>query len=363
MTIDHEGRITEFNPAAERTFGYHREDVVGKRLADVIIPPSLREAHVSGLARYLATGEARVLGKRIEMPAIRADGREFPVELTITRILSDGPPSFTGYLRDITERKQAEEELRRSEADLRKAQAELAHVTRVTTMGELAASIAHEVNQPIAGVLINCSACLRLLAKMSEDSVNVTDAREALQRILRDGKRAGDIITHIRALFKKTESRKEPFDLNEAIREIIVLARTEMDKRRVVLCLELGDNLPPAHGDKVQLQQVILNLTLNAIDAMSTVEDRSRDLIIRTQCVEKGKVMATVRDSGVGLDSSSTEKVFTAFHTTKPGGLGMGLSISRSIVENHQGRLWVTTHEGPGASFHFTVLAASPVGP
>jgi PAS domain S-box-containing protein len=358
LTIDHEGCIAEFNPAAERTFGYHRDEVVGKRLADVIIPPSLREAHRQGLARYLATGEARVLGRRIEMPAIRADGSEFPVELTITRIPTDGPPSFTGYLRDITERKQSEMELRQTEAHLRKAQAELAHVTRVTTMGELAASIAHEVNQPIAGVVINSNACLLWLERVKEDSVNVTEVRETLNRIIRDGERAGEIVARIRALFKKAEPAKEPFDLNEAIREILLLARSEMSKQRVALHLELADDLPPALGDKVQLQQVILNLILNGIDAMNTVEDRSRDLIIRTQCVEQGRMMVTVRDSGIGLDSSSMEKVFAAFHTTKPGGLGMGLSISRSIVENHHGRLWMTTHEGPGASFHFTLLTA-----
>jgi PAS domain S-box-containing protein len=357
VTIDHEGRITEFNPAAERTFGYRQDEVVGKRLSDVIVPPSLRDAHMRGFARYLGTGEARVLGKRIELPAIRADGTEFPVELAITRIPLDGRPSFTGYLRDITERKQSEVELRRAEADLRKSQAELAHVTRVTTMGELAASIAHEVNQPISGVVLNSNACLRWLANVKEDSPNIAQARESLHRITRDGRRAGEIVTRIRALFQKSESAKEPFDLNEAVREIIVLAKTEMDKQRVTLCLELGTDLSPALGDKVQVQQVILNLILNAIDAMNTVDDRN--LNIRTQSRMEGDLMATVRDSGIGLDPANMEKIFTAFHTTKPRGLGMGLSISRSIVENHHGQLWVTTHEGPGASFHFTLLTAS----
>ncbi|MDB5389015.1 MAG: sensor signal transduction histidine kinase, partial [Planctomycetaceae bacterium] len=344
MTIDHEGRITEFNPAAERTFGYQRENVLGKLLAEVIIPPSLRERHRQGLARYLATGEMRMLGKRVELTAIRADGNEFPVEVAITRIPSDGPASFTGYLRDITERKRAEEELRRSEAGLREAQNELAFVTRVTTMGELAASIAHEVNQPIAGVVINGNACLRWLSREKEASVNLTEARVALQRIIRDGNRAGEIIARIRALFKKTETAKEPLDLNETIREVIVLTGGEMNKQQVVLRLELPFDLPRVVGDRIQLQQVLLNLILNAIDAMATVNDKARSLVVQTQSREEREVMVTVRDTGIGIHPDRIEHVFTAFHTTKPGGLGMGLSISRSIVENHSGRLWMTAH-------------------
>jgi C4-dicarboxylate-specific signal transduction histidine kinase len=259
---------------------------------------------------------------------------------------------FVGTTTDIDDQKRAEEALRQT-------QAELAHATRVTTMGELAASIAHEVNQPIAGVVINGNACLRWLSRINEDSVNLNEAREGIQRIIRDGNRAGEIVERIRALFKKAEPAKEPLDLNEAIREILLLAKSEMSKQRILLRLELGDDLPPTLGDKVQLQQVILNLVLNGIDAMNHVEDRSRDLIIRTQRVDQGVVMATIQDSGVGLDSSSMERVFAPFHTTKPGGLGMGLSISRSIIENHQGQLWVTANEGPGASFHFTLPAVA----
>jgi C4-dicarboxylate-specific signal transduction histidine kinase len=263
-----------------------------------------------------------------------------------------GSYEFVGAVMDITAMRQAE-------AALRHAQAELAHVTRVTTMGELAASIAHEVNQPIASVVINGNACLRWLSRVKEESSELQEAREAIQRNIRDANRAGEIISRIRTLFKKAEPAKEPLDLNDAIREILLLAKSEMNKHRIALRLELDDDLPPTLGDKVQLQQVILNLILNGIDAMNKVEGRSRDLIIRTQRSEEGVVMATVRDSGVGLDSSSMEKVFAAFHTTKPGGLGMGLSISRSIIENHRGQLWVTVHDGPGASFHFTLPAAS----
>jgi C4-dicarboxylate-specific signal transduction histidine kinase len=258
---------------------------------------------------------------------------------------------FVGTTTDIDDQKRTEEVLRQ-------AQAELAHVTRVTTMGELSASIAHEINQPIAGVVINGKTCLHWLARVKEESVELAGAREALQRIIRDGNRAGEIVARIRALFKKTESAKEPLDLNETIQEVIVLTRSEMDRQQVALRLNLASDLPPVLGDRVQLQQVMLNLVLNAIEAMATVEGRIRDLVIGTQRDEEGQVLVTVRDSGIGLDAANMAGIFTAFHTTKPAGLGMGLSISRSIVENHAGRLWVTGHEGHGASFHFTLPTA-----
>jgi C4-dicarboxylate-specific signal transduction histidine kinase len=206
--------------------------------------------------------------------------------------------------------------------------------------------------------VINGNATLRWLSRV-KDSVNLKEAREAVQRIIRDGNRAGEIIARIRALFKKTELAKEPLDLNETIREIIVLARNEIAKQQVTLRLELPSDLPRVGGDRVQLQQVMLNLILNAIDAMATVQDRPRDLVIRTQNIEEREVMVTVRDTGIGLSRESIEQVFEAFHTTKPGGLGMGLSISRSIVENHAGRLWATAHEGPGASFCFALPSHS----
>lgn len=262
-----------------------------------------------------------------------------------------GTHEFVGAVMDITATRQAE-------AAMRQAQTELAHVTRATTMGELAASIAHEINQPISGVVLNGNACLRWLAGMKEESANLAEARETLRRIIRDGNRAGEVITRIRALFKKAPSAKEPLDLNETIREIIVLVRNEMDRQRVTLRLELPPDLPSVFGDPVQLQQVMLNLILNAIDAMATIQDRARDLVIRTLSTD-GQVQVTVRDSGIGLQPGTIENIFTAFYTTKPRGLGMGLSISRSIVENHAGQLWVTAEDGPGASFHFTLPIAS----
>jgi len=598
VTIDHEGCITEFNPAAERTFGFRRDEVVGKQLADVIIPPSLREQHRRGLARYLITGDARVLGRRVEMTAVRSDGTEFPVELAITRIPLDGPPSFTGYLRDITERKRAveklhanqelldlaqkaaramafdwhiqknvntwspeqealyglapgtfdgtyeswkklvhpndwplvvkalkraqemgdisaeyrvvwpdgsthwlaangqmffddqghpyrmvgftadvtrrklvEEELRRSAAFLAEAQrvssigsfswlvatdelawseefhrifefdrdkpvtfelvgtrvhpedmplfrehvalarvdgkdldfdfrlqmpdasvkymhvvahsgrnengqmeyigavqdvterrlgeealgqvrSELVHMMRVTSLGTLTASIAHEVNQPLSGIITNANTCMRMLAA---DPPNIEGARETTRRTIRDGNRASEVVARLRELFSKKDTRVEPVDLNEATREVIALSLSELQRNRVILRAELADDLPLVAGDRVQLQQVILNLLRNGSDAMSAVDDRPRQLVVRTESDEGESVRLTVQDAGVGFEPQAADKLFEAFYTTKNDGMGIGLSVSRSIIETHHGRLWAAPNDGPGATFSFSI--------
>jgi signal transduction histidine kinase len=246
----------------------------------------------------------------------------------------------------LTERKQAEEALR-------DAQAELAHVTRVMTMGELTASIAHEINQPLAAVVTNANAGLRWLAGPIP---NLSEAREALARITRDGKRASDVIGRIRALVKKSSTEKAGLDLNEAIQEVVVLVQSEIQKSEVTLQMELAIDLPQILGNRVQLQQVILNLVMNGIEAMSSVTDRSRDLLIRSCKYESDKVLVAAQDSGIGIDSQNLEKIFDAFYTTKSQGMGMGLAISRSIVESHGGRLWAVPNIGPGATFQFTLL-------
>ena len=470
VTIDHEGCITEFNPAAERTFGYSRDDVLGRPLANVIIPLSLREKHRQGFAQYLATGEARVLGKRIEMTAVRADGSEFPVELAITRIPLEGPPSFTGYLRDITERKRAEHELRRSEAflaeaqhisrigsfswriatdeiiwseqlyrifqidrdaqvtfeliatrihpedlsafqehiersrrdrsdvqlefrlrmpdgtvkyvhvaahirsdhgrveyfgavqdvterraseeALSKARSELSHVARVTSLGVLTASVAHEVNQPLSGIVTNASTCLRMLAA---DPPNVEGARETARRTIRDGNRASEVISRLRSLYGKKDPTIESVDLNEATREVVALSLSELQRNRILVQQELADGLPLVAGDRVQLQQVILNLLRNASDAMSTIDDRPRDLLIRTESDDNDQVRLSVKDVGIGFEPQATDKLFEAFYTTKNEGMGIGLSVSRSIIERHHGRLWAMPNNGPGVTFSFSI--------
>ena len=254
--------------------------------------------------------------------------------------------------KEIMERKRAEKELRESEASLREAQTELAHVTRVTTMGELAASIAHEVNQPLAGIVTNGNASLRWLAGSAP---NLDEAREAIQRIIRDGSRAGQVVARIRALSQKTRSARESVDINEAIDEIVVLIGAELQRNQIVLEMDLAPDLPLVVGDRVQLQQVVMNLILNGVEAMRSVPEHERNLLVRTQGGESDEVRVSLQDSGTGIDPETQEEIFDAFYTTKPGGLGMGLAISRSIVETHGGRLWGMRNHGPGSTFCFTL--------
>ena len=261
----------------------------------------------------------------------------------------DGRLEYIGAVQDVTAR-------RLSEQALGKAQSELAHVTRATALSALTASIAHEVNQPLSGIITNASTCLRMLAT---DPPNVEGARETARRTIRDGNRAADVIARVRALFTKKESAIEALDLNEVAREVMALSLSDLQGNRVVLQSELARDLPTIIGDRIQLQQVILNLLRNASDAMVDVHDRLRQLLVRTEREDGDRVRVSVRDAGVGVDPQSMDKLLDAFYTTKTDGMGIGLSISRSIIERHGGRLWAEANDGPGATFSFSV----PSGP
>ena len=269
------------------------------------------------------------------------------------------------FVLDLSELKQAEEALR-------KAQAELAHVTRVATLGELTASIAHEINQPLAGMVTNANASLRWLFR---DSPNLAEAGEAIRRIVRDGSRPAEVISRIRTLFKKASTTKERFDINKAIEEVVVLAHSQVQRNRVSLQTQLANGLPLILGDRIQLQQVMLNLLINGIQAMSEVDEGPRELEVCSEQVsarysgrqpendeqrssasaERTDVLITIRDSGPGLDPQMVDRLFEPFYTTKPEGLGMGLTISRSIIEAHGGRLWAKANVSQGAVFQFTL--------
>jgi PAS domain S-box-containing protein len=257
----------------------------------------------------------------------------------------DGRLEYIGAVQDVTERRLAEEALTQARSDL-------AHVTRVTSLGVLTASIAHEVSQPLSGIITNASTCLRMLAA---DPPNVEGARETAKRTIRDGNRASELVTRLRALFSKKESTTEPVDLNEAAQEVIALSLSELHRNRVILRPEFADDLPVVTGDRVQLQQVILNLLRNASDAMRAVNDRPRQLQIRTERGTDDQVRLTVRDAGVGLDPQAMDRLFQAFYTTKNDGMGIGLSVSLSIIERHHGRLWAEPNDGPGATFSFSI--------
>jgi PAS domain S-box-containing protein len=513
ISIDQSSAIRFANPATGRIFGYEPAELVGKPLT-ILMPEFLRKLHEKGFSRYLATGQRHINWQGTELTGLRKNGQEFPVEISFGEISRDGHKVFTGFIRDISERKQAEEmraeharqvavradvsvafgkeeslktilgecsvaivrhldaafariwtlsddgkmlelqasaglythldgahsripmgqfkigmiaqerkphltndvlndprisdrvwaekegmasfagyplsvgdrtigvlamfsqkpvtpettetlasgadliaqgiERKRAEQALQTAQTELVRVSRLTTMGELAASIAHEVNQPLTAVTNNSSACLRLLAA---SNLKPEVLRRALEEIVADGTRASAVVSRIRAFIKKAPSEKSEFDINEVIQEVLALAGRELLESRVVVECQLTKSLPVVLADRVQLQQVLLNLIMNGIEAMIGVTDQARSLWVESRVDESADILVAVRDSGTGLGSEA-DRVFTPFFTTKPNGMGMGLSISRSLVENHGGRLWAAPNFPIGAVFSFTLPVA-----
>ena len=324
-------RIFEFDPATKVTV---------QRIRDIIHPddrPSFESVIARGMSGVDVSFAFRIATACGTVKHVRG------VAHVIEQI--EGRPMFVGALQDVTENMVSEEALSRARSDL-------AHVARVTTVSALTASIAHEVNQPLSGIITNASSCLRMLAA---DPPDIDGARETARRTIRDGNRASEVITRLRALFSKKEFTVELLDLNEATREVVALSLSDLQRNRVVLQSELADDLPTINGDRVQLQQVVLNLLRNASDAMVGVDDRPRQLLIRTERENADRVRLTVRDAGVGLDGQSMDKCFNAFYTTKSGGMGIGLSVSRSIVERHHGRLWAEPNDGPGVTFSFSI--------
>ena len=469
VSIDESGAIILANPATKRIFGYNPEELIGKPLT-VLMPGAMRKLHETGFNRYLETGARHLNWQGTEMTALRANGEEFPAEVSFGEMSADQRRVFTGFIRDISEKKRTEEAIlasernlsliintmpvlawsalpdgtveffnqrwldytglspeqpqgwgwaeavhhddlgrmtkywqsmittggsgeiearmrrfdgqyrwflfradalrdesgaiikwygtntdiddrKRAEEALRDTQAELSRMMRIMTIGQLTASIAHEVSQPLSGIIMNASTCLRML---KSDPPNIDGARETVQRTIRDGNRASEVITRLRTLFSKKQIGVEPLDLNESAREVIALLSGELQRNNVILKQEFNDHLPTVNGDRVQLQQVILNLIRNGSDAMDAVNDQPRQLIIRTD-VDRNQVTVSVQDSGVGFSPEISERLFESFFTTKQEGMGIGLSLSRSIVEAHRGRLWAARNDGPGATFAFSI--------
>jgi PAS domain S-box-containing protein len=338
---DFEGRILDANDAFLRIVGYDRQDLLSGRVSWTdMTPPDWRERDAQWVEEHKRTGRRTP----IEKEYFRKDGSRVPILLAAANF-EDSENQGVAFVLDQTERK-------RAEAALRDSQAQLAHANRLETMGQLTASIAHEVNQPIAATVTNAQSALRWLKREPAD---LEEVRQALARIVRDGVRAGDVIGRIRGLTKKASPRKDWLEVNGAIREVIDLTRGEAVRSGVSVRTDLANGLPLSHGDRVQLQQVLLNLIINAIQALSTVPEGAREVLITTSPAEPSGVLVTLQDTGPGLPSNSGERVFEPFYSTKSDGLGMGLPICRSIIEAQGGRLWAEANEPRGAVFRFTL--------
>jgi PAS domain S-box-containing protein len=343
-----EGRIVEANDTFLRMVGYEREDLLSGRVSWVdLTPPEWRDLDARAIEGLKIAGRLPPAEKEY----FRKDGSRVPV-LIGSAAFDEERDQGVAFVLDLSERKRAEADARESERHVHEMQMEVAHANRVATMGQLTASIAHEVNQPIAAAVINAQAALRWLAARPPD---LEEVRQALDHIVKAANRAGDVIGRIREIIKKAPPRKDRMDMNEAIREVIELTRSEAAKHGASVQTALGKGLPPIDGDRVQLQQVVLNLIVNAVQAMGTVAEGPRELFITTARAEPNGVLVAVKDSGPGVTPASLEQLFAPFYTTKPDGLGMGLSICRSIIEAHGGRLWVASNLPRGAIFHFTV--------
>jgi PAS domain S-box-containing protein len=345
---DVHGRIVDANQAFLDMVGHGPEDLVSGRLRwTELTPAEWRDADEQAIAELKAVGTLQPREKEY----IRKDGSRVPV-LVARALFEWKPDEGVSFVIDMTDRKRAEERLRASEQRFVDAQMELAHVTRITTLGELAASIAHEVNQPLAAVVANAEASLRWLRRATPD---LDEACRSVEWIINDGNRASEVIRRVRALANKTEIEKVPLDVNEIIREVITLVQRELISHRVSLRMELAPALPTVLGDRVQLQQVIINLVMNGIEAMQSVTDRPRELVVRSGQDQPGQALISVADCGVGIAAENVDRLFNPFFTTKSGGMGMGLSICRSIMEAHGGRLWATATMPHGAMFQFTL--------
>jgi PAS domain S-box-containing protein len=338
-----EGQIIEANDAFLQMVRYTRDDLTSGRLRWLeLTPPEWLAVSERAVAQLTASGTCEIFEKEY----FRSDGSRVPVLIAAT-VIGDARSEIVAFVLDLTERKR-----------LRQAQSDLAYMSRVITVGELTASLAHEIKQPIAAAVMDAQVCARWLRL---DAPNIAEACAAASRIIRDTTRAAEIIDRVRSLYSRGTPQRELVDLNEIVQEMMVLLHDEANRYSIPIRTELTPGLPPVMGDRVQLQQVLMNLMLNGIEAM---KDTSGELTVTSKRTEDGQLVISVTDLGIGLPQEQPERIFEAFFTTKSYGTGMGLSISRTIVESHGGRLWATANPGRGATFQFTlrneVAASSP---
>jgi PAS domain S-box-containing protein len=347
-TLD--GTVTSWNAGATSIFGYEASEMIGQSITR-IIPPELHEEERQILAR-LARGERL---RHYETVRIARDGRRVDISLTVSPLIgrSGKVVGASKIARDVTATK-------RAEAELQQAQIEFARVARVTMLGELTAAIAHEVNQPLTGLVSSGKACLRWLGGEAPD---LEAARKSVERMIRDGSRAGEVIGRIRAMISKSKPQRDSLNINDAIMEVLALLRTEIHRNSISPYTELSNDLSLVWGDRVQLQQVILNLVMNAIEAMSGISQTQRRLLVSSVNDGPNGVLVSVRDSGPGFDETAPDRLFEAFYTTKENGMGIGLAVSRTIIQAHGGRLWAMPSAPQGAIFQFTLPTDSEHGP
>jgi PAS domain S-box-containing protein len=347
VLVNEAGRIVLVNSQTETLFGYRREELIGQSV-ELLVPERLRGLHPGHRADFLRSPHARAMGAGRELFARRKDGSEFPVEIGLSPIRSEAGVLVLTVIVDITARKQAEAETQRQRA-------ELAHVARVSTMGELAASVAHELNQPLGAILANAEAADLFL---KQEPPALVEVKDILEDIRKDDERAGEVIRRMRALLRKREMELQDLHLNSVVEDVLRLVSGDAALRKMSIAAELSPFLPLVRGDRVHLQHVILNLSMNAMEAMAGRPAEKRRLNVRTSLNGNSTVELTVSDSGHGLAQEKIERLFDPFFTTKPNGMGMGLSIARRIIEAHHGHISAENNKGGGATFRVVLPVA-----
>ena len=347
IVIDERGRILQFSLAAQRMFGFDPQEVAGRNVS-MLMPEPYRSAHDGYMERYLRTGEARIIGLGREVRARRKDGTEFPCDLAVGRVKGIDPPRFVGFIRDISERRRAEDEVRGMRD-------RLTHFSRLSTMGEMAAGLAHEINQPLTAIATYAQASQRLL---NQPQPNVADVLGALEQINLQALRAGEVIRRLRDFVRNREVKREAVSCRRLLDDLRLLAETDAQHHDVQLRIDCESDLPEFQADSIQLQQVVLNLVRNAIDAVASLPRERREVTIRAARNDDGDLEIAVSDRGPGIAAEVVEQLFLPFFTTKTGGTGLGLAISRSIVRAHGGSLWHTPNPAGGATFSFTLPVA-----
>lgn len=351
-TIDATGAIDSFNPAAETMFGYAAADVIGKNVK-LLMPEPYHGEHDGYIGRYLETGEKRIIGIGREVQALRRDGTAFPIELAVGEVAVDGQRRFTGFIRDISKRRDAEEDLRASQDSLRELQAEFTHMSRLGAMGEMAATLAHELNQPLTAMMNYVQASRRMMA--AAEKPKAARIEEIMVKAINQAGRAGEIIRRLRSFVDRGDTDRGPEDLSEVVEEACALVLVGARSDGVDVSMSLAEDMLPALIDRIQIQQVVVNLIRNSLDAL--MEQDSRRIGVATAMDEDGALRVSVSDNGPGLDKAVAEKLFQPFNTSKADGMGVGLSVCRTIVEQHGGRIWASANDGGGVTFSFTLPA------